>query len=85
MRGDGLQHLRQHLGRAVGAAHHVEQEQAAVEVAVIQGNFALGRQAHEFGQVAVGGEQAAAMPSNERPISLLLHRANVHCQVYYAD
>ena len=30
-------------------------------------------------------EQAAAMPSNERPISLLLHRANVHCQVYYAD
>ena len=30
-------------------------------------------------------EQASAMPSNERPISLLLHRANVHCQVYYAD
>lgn len=30
-------------------------------------------------------EQAAAMPSNERPISLLLHRTNVHCQVYYAD
>ena len=30
-------------------------------------------------------EQAAATPSNERPISLLLHRANVHCQVYYAD
>ena len=30
-------------------------------------------------------QQAAAMPSNERLISLLLHRANVHCQVYYAD
>ena len=30
-------------------------------------------------------EQAAAMPLSERPISLLLHRANVHCQVYYAD
>lgn len=30
-------------------------------------------------------EQAAATPSSERPISLLLHRANVHCQVYYAD
>ena len=30
-------------------------------------------------------EQAAAMPSSERPISLLLHRANVRCQVYYAD
>ena len=30
-------------------------------------------------------EQAAATPSSERPISLLLHRANVRCQVYYAD
>ena len=30
-------------------------------------------------------EQAAAMPLSERPISLLLHRVNVHCQVYYAD
>ncbi|WP_278582948.1 6-phosphogluconolactonase [Eikenella corrodens] len=30
-------------------------------------------------------EQAAAMPLSERPISLLLHLANVHCQVYYAD
>ncbi|OAM33198.1 6-phosphogluconolactonase [Eikenella sp. NML03-A-027] len=30
-------------------------------------------------------EQATAMPSNERPISLLLHRANVRCQVYYAN
>ncbi|VDH01330.1 6-phosphogluconolactonase [Helicobacter pametensis] len=30
-------------------------------------------------------EQAAAMPSSERPISLLLHRANVRCQVYYTD
>ena len=30
-------------------------------------------------------EQAAVTPSSERPISLLLHRANVHCQVYYAD
>ena len=30
-------------------------------------------------------EQAAAMPLSERPISLLLRRANVRCQVYYAD
>ena len=30
-------------------------------------------------------EQAVATPSSERPISLLLYRANVHCQVYYAD
>lgn len=30
-------------------------------------------------------EQAAATPSSERPIGLLLHLANVHCQVYYAD
>ena len=40
----------------MGAAHHVKQEQAAVEVAVVEGDFSFGGQAHEFGHVAVGGE-----------------------------
>ena len=46
------------LCSAVAARHHVEQEQAAVEIAVVERDFAFRVQAHQFGHVAVAGKHA---------------------------